>query len=119
MQELPVNECRRCHEKISDFKTQDNILNSVFNLSPRDYEVIIKRFALDLTLQEVAKSFRVTKERVKQIEIKAIRRILLKLNHQSDLKITPHDIANTLKDNLDSIPNIERESVTIQYKYKE
>jgi len=48
-------------------------------LSPREKKVLIMRFGLDdgkpKTLEEVGKEFKVTRERIRQIEAKAIRKL--------------------------------------------
>ena len=55
-------------------------LNKVLEtLSPREKKVLIMRFGLDdgksKTLEEVGKEFKVTRERIRQIEAKAIRKL--------------------------------------------
>ena len=56
-------------------------------LKPREREIVIKRFGLegsdDQTLEEVGQSFRLTRERVRQIEAKA----LGKLRHPARSRI--------------------------------
>jgi len=48
-------------------------------LSPREKKVLVMRFGLDdgkpKTLEEVGKEFKVTRERIRQIEAKAIRKL--------------------------------------------
>ena len=54
----------------------ENVLNT---LSPRERDVLILRYGLDdgspKTLEDIGKVFRVTRERVRQIETKAIRKL--------------------------------------------
>ena len=56
------------------------------HLSPREEKVIKMRFGIDVasehTLEEVGKDFSVTRERIRQIEVKALR----KLRHPSRSK---------------------------------
>ena len=68
----------------SDLK--DNLNELLDTLDPRSRAVIIKRFGLNsgepMTLEQVGKEFDVTRERIRQIEAKALR----KLRHPSRIK---------------------------------
>lgn len=63
--------------------TRDNLFKVLKTLTPREEKVITERFGLESgiprTLEEVAKDFNVTRERIRQIEAKALR----KLRHPS------------------------------------
>jgi len=65
---------------------KDNIKEVLETLSPREAKVLIYRFGLEggrpMTLEEVGKKFGVTRERIRQIEAKALR----KLKHPSRRK---------------------------------
>ncbi|MFU8818818.1 MAG: RNA polymerase sigma factor RpoD [Desulfurivibrio sp.] len=62
---------------------QDNLRRVLKTLTPREEKVLRMRFgldtALDLTLEEVGENFAVTRERIRQIEAKALK----KLQHSS------------------------------------
>ena len=58
------------------------ILNSLPALDPRDQKVIKMRFEQKLTLEEVAREFGVTRERIRQLETRAIER----MNYYEQLK---------------------------------
>jgi RNA polymerase sigma factor (sigma-70 family) len=60
------------HIKAETSSVINNILNS---LPPREEKVLRLRFEQDLTLDEVADSFDVSKERIRQIEKKALLRL--------------------------------------------
>lgn len=66
-------------ERMSDVLRDERIRRLLEELDPRDKKVIMLRFGLDskktLTLQEIAKKLKVTKERVRQIENRAIKKI--------------------------------------------
>jgi RNA polymerase primary sigma factor len=55
-------------------------------LSPREEQVLRMRFGIDapgdLTLEEVGKSFELTRERIRQIETKALRKLRLPSHHR-------------------------------------
>ncbi len=75
-----------------DLKTHvDNLLNS---LSPKEELVLRKRFGIGednaLTLEEVGQAFDVTRERIRQIQVKAIR----KLKHPSKSQWLKHFLVN-------------------------
>ena len=59
------------------------IKDLLFNLSPREAKILMMRFGIGLkkdhTLEEVARQFDVTRERIRQIEARALR----KLRHPS------------------------------------
>jgi len=72
------------------------------NLTPREEKVLRMRFGIgmntDHTLEEVGKQFGVTRERIRQIEAKALR----KLRHPSRAEIMS-TFADTLPENLDKM----------------
>lgn len=69
-------------DKLLDSMVDENFINDLKNtLKEREYKVIALRFGLEdgktRTLEEVGKEFHLTRERVRQIEFKALRRIRL------------------------------------------
>mgnify|MGYP001165747723 FL=1 len=60
--------------------------SAIDSLTPREARVIRERFFADASLDEVAEKMAVTRERVRQIEVKAMR----KLRHESRI---PRDLA--------------------------
>jgi len=50
------------------------------NLTPRERDVVSMRFAMKATLEETAEAFDITRERARQIEAKAIRKMRKKAN---------------------------------------
>ena len=73
-------------DKAESFLLREEIDSMLQGLNPRERDVIILRFGLEtghpLTLEEVGKQFNVTRERIRQIEAKALR----KLRHPSRSK---------------------------------
>lgn len=82
-------------ESDSDFSPSDTVTNNdlkervrevLKSLTPREEKVLKMRFGIDVasehTLEEVGKDFSVTRERIRQIEVKALR----KLRHPSRSK---------------------------------
>lgn len=73
-------------ETASQQLLKDNIREVLETLTPREASVLIYRFGLEggrpMTLEEVGKKFGVTRERIRQIEAKALR----KLKHPSRRK---------------------------------
>ncbi len=70
-------------EEVVNTKLSEQIANVLADLTPREEQVLRKRFGIgeksDHTLEEVGKLFNVTRERIRQIEAKALR----KLRHPS------------------------------------
>ncbi len=67
------------YDKVSKELLKDALSKVLETLSPREKKVLIMRFGLDdnkpKTLEEVGKEFKVTRERIRQIEAKAIRKL--------------------------------------------
>ena len=66
-------------DKAESFLLREEIDEMLKGLSPREREVIILRFGLEtgkpMTLEEVGKRFNVTRERIRQIETAALRKL--------------------------------------------
>ena len=73
---------------------REQLCNILHTLTPREEQVIKLRFGLEdgrpRTLEEVGKQFRITRERIRQIEAKALR----KLRHPSRSKTLKDYLAN-------------------------
>jgi len=71
---------------------KEQLMSVLETLTPREQKVIRLRYGLDdshpRTLEEVGREFSVTRERIRQIEAKALR----KLRHPSKLKKLRDDI---------------------------
>lgn len=67
------------YDKVSRELLKDALGKVLDTLSPREKKVLIMRFGLEdgkpRTLEEVGKEFKVTRERIRQIEAKAIRKL--------------------------------------------
>jgi RNA polymerase primary sigma factor len=67
------------YDKVSRELLKDAVGGVLETLSPREKKVLVMRFGLEdgkpKTLEEVGKEFKVTRERIRQIEAKAIRKL--------------------------------------------
>ena len=67
------------YDKVSRELLKDALNQVLDTLSPRERKVLVMRFGLEdgkpKTLEEVGREFRVTRERIRQIEAKAIRKL--------------------------------------------
>lgn len=76
------------HETVESTLRRDRIRSILAFVDEREREILTRRFGLDhrdsQTLEEVAKAFRITRERVRQIECKAIEKIRARLHGESD-----------------------------------
>ena len=70
---LPID----AHPPQSDFMLKENVTQMLSALKPRQREVIQRRFGIDpfteQTLEEIAISFGLTRERIRQIEIRSLK----------------------------------------------
>ena len=66
-------------EEVVNTKLSEQIASVLADLTPREEQVLRKRFGIgeksDHTLEEVGKLFNVTRERIRQIEAKALRKL--------------------------------------------
>ncbi len=74
-------------EEVVNTKLSEQIANVLADLTPREEQVLRKRFGIgeksDHTLEEVGKLFNVTRERIRQIEAKALRKLRHPVRSQS------------------------------------
>jgi len=66
-------------DELSAKELKSTITEALSTLTPREERVLRKRFgiglATDYTLEEIGKGFLVTKERIRMIEVKALRKL--------------------------------------------
>jgi len=88
---------------------KDRVRRILKSLTPREEKVLKMRFGIDVasehTLEEVGKDFGVTRERVRQIEVKALRKLRhpsrskdLQTFFEKDFEITPEAEADVQED---------------------
>ena len=74
-------------EEAVNSKLAEQISTVLSELTPREEQVLRKRFGIgeksDHTLEEVGKLFNVTRERIRQIEAKALRKLRHPVRSQS------------------------------------
>ncbi|MDR1124701.1 MAG: RNA polymerase sigma factor RpoD [Deltaproteobacteria bacterium] len=74
-------------EEVVNTKLSEQISSVLADLTPREEQVLRKRFGIgeksDHTLEEVGKLFNVTRERIRQIEAKALRKLRHPVRSQS------------------------------------
>ena len=109
----PVCRCDNCKELLEAFETKKKLLNAVFMLSKREYIVIVMRYGLDYSLEEVGKYFSVTRDRVRQIEVKALFEIGRRAG-RSGLHVTTEYLSKNLKENLYNLPGVKKK-VSIEW----
>ena len=100
-------------ESENDFSPADTVASTdlkervrevLKSLTPREEKVLKMRFGIDVasehTLEEVGKDFSVTRERIRQIEVKALRKLRhpsrskkLQSFFEKELNLTPEDLA--------------------------
>ena len=74
-------------ERLIDKDLKERLRTALAGLSPREEGILRLRYGIDVpsahTLEEVGREFSVTKERIRQIESKVIRKLVTKLSHSS------------------------------------
>ena len=74
-------------EEVINTKLSEQLAAVLADLTPREEQVLRKRFGIaeksDHTLEEVGKLFNVTRERIRQIEAKALRKLRHPVRSQS------------------------------------
>jgi len=80
---IPDDEAQAPDEAVAVLMLKEQLINVLDTLTPREERVLILRFGFERgrtrTLEEVGKEFGVTRERIRQIQVKALR----KLRHPS------------------------------------
>ena len=69
--------------EVLDFEIKNAITQVLSTLTPREERVIRERFFNNKTLEEIGQTFSVTRDRIRQIEAKALR----KMKHPSRSEI--------------------------------
>lgn len=86
----PLSEFIRCPKKVPEKEIigrdlSEHIREVISSLSPREQKIIRGRFGFEgreLTLEELGVVFKVTRERIRQIEAKVLRKLKLRLVHR-------------------------------------
>lgn len=80
---VPDNNSQTAHDKLVKELVHDKLIEAIETLTPREQQVLKMRYGLDMdrtyTLEEIGNKFNITRERIRQIEAKAIK----KLKHPS------------------------------------
>lgn len=80
------------HQFLSDKNLRNSIQNLFHVLDERELRIITQRFGLDgkreMTLEEVGKKFKVTRERIRQLQNIALRKLKRALDKQDKMKLT-------------------------------
>ena len=84
---------------------QKNILEI---LTPREKLVISKRLLKDKTYQDIAKEFNVTRERIRQIEYRALEKISMQYISMQKQKISEENYKKFWKEKLKNIKHEDK-----------
>lgn len=88
--------CIACNQSLP--YGERKFLAALYSLSPRAYRVIIERFLLGRSLEQVGREFSVTRERVRQLEMMGVRKLVFRCE-----KLGIGLNADSLKDYLESV----------------
>ena len=98
------------HMDLIDLKRIVN--DKLSSLTPKEHQALVMRFWHEMTLEEVGKAFNVTRERLRQIEAKALR----KLSHPSRsdylapyIDIVPHKSKWRRKQFLEAVEKLNQQ----------
>lgn len=106
-------------ENENDFTPSDLVANNdlkekvrevLKTLTPREEKVLKMRFGIDVasehTLEEVGKDFSVTRERIRQIEVKALKKLKHPSRSKKLLAFFEKDLKTIIEDNEDDIDDL-------------
>lgn len=67
------------YERLEISNVQENLKKTIFTLQPREILVVLMRYGFwsgePMTLEDIGKNFGLTRERIRQIEVKALRKL--------------------------------------------
>lgn len=92
-----MNRCDSC------VKTDNLVLKALYSLDDRRLTVILLRFGEGLDRIQVGKKFHVTRNRIEEIEVKALAKIE-HYGHLLGISITPELLRQTIQNNTEEIP---------------
>ena len=82
--DIPLYAPQTLENKATEDTLRDTMIPMALKtLTKREQEIMVQRFACDMTLEDIAKEHDVTRERIRQIEAKALR----KLRHPTRLRL--------------------------------
>ena len=89
-------------QEANQLNPQDLIYKILKNLSSKEREILVRRFGLEgqnrQTLEQIGKSFDITRERIRQIQSAIVRKIKEVREIKEDLEITSHAISRLLQE---------------------
>lgn len=110
--ERPLNVCVKCHNFIINPESIDKIINIIVSLPPRYYLIILYRIIEKKDIGQIAKIYHCTRERIRQIEIKAYRGIISRAKIFG-INITVDEIIKSIEKHKEILPGIKRKEVFV------
>lgn len=112
MNELKLNKCQRCEQDILNIVSQDVVLNIITSLTAREYGIFILTVIEQKDVPKIAKLFSVTRERIKQIQKRLIKKLLNSLTIRNT-GFTLSDIYNYALTNTEKLPYLKKKEIFV------
>jgi len=104
MDERKLDTCHNCHELMDDFRTTNLVLQKIYSLPSREYKILILWIIEKKKIEDIAKAFSVTRNRIQEIKIKMQRRL-----QPYSLQIIEKELLN----NIDSLKFVTTKNIYV------
>lgn len=111
--------CIACNQLLEH--GEKKILAALYSLTPREYKIIIMRFLFNMRLEECGSKWSATRERIKQIENKAFRKLSFRAKKMG-ISLTPESLKEYLesvKHELQGVGKVEKYALLDDFEYKQ
>jgi len=101
-----VSRCENCNALLKQFKSDNKLLQIIFNLSHREYKIIIMHYALGYSFEDIANIYHVSIERIRHIEREAFKKLDSEVKLLTGIEIQVDEWKSFLGENLFRLPGI-------------
>lgn len=110
--ERALDKCKNCDSDIKELETQNDILRILYGLPKREVIVILSRIVERLSLDEIGRKYNVTRERIRQIEVKALKKVKIR-GKAYGINVEYEVLKDAVLNNLSSIPFLKTKEIYV------